>query len=190
MTKTQAYKTLNISEQATSEQIKKAYKTMAKKYHPDIYQGDKKLAEEKMKQINEAYDLLCNKSTTDYSSSYSSKYEAEYRRRREEAEREFEEELRRIHEEAEKMREEAEKMREEENKKLARAFKPIFILMIISLAIASIFLFTTLVTSAISYFNQANWFFFGFQIIWLIAAVPFCFFCFAGLVYIWKNAFK
>ena len=35
-----------------------AYKALAKKYHPDVYQGDKAFAENKMKQINEAYHIL------------------------------------------------------------------------------------------------------------------------------------
>jgi len=55
------YEILNIKKNATDKEIKNAYRTLAKKYHPDIYKGDKKVAEDKIKQINEAYDVLSNK---------------------------------------------------------------------------------------------------------------------------------
>ncbi|MBR4305169.1 MAG: DnaJ domain-containing protein, partial [Clostridia bacterium] len=50
---TDPYKVLGISPDATDEEVKKAYRTMAKKYHPDLNPGDKN-AEQKMKEINEA----------------------------------------------------------------------------------------------------------------------------------------
>lgn len=65
------YEVLGIREGATQEEIKKAYREQAKKYHPDQY-GDnplKDLAEEKMRELNEAYDFLMNQSTN--SGSYS-----------------------------------------------------------------------------------------------------------------------
>lgn len=51
------YKTLGVPREATDAEIKKAYYALAKKYHPDNYQGSDlaDLAEEKMKEINEAY---------------------------------------------------------------------------------------------------------------------------------------
>ena len=54
------YKILGISQSATDEEIKKAYRNLARKYHPDNYAGTAMadLAEEKMKQINEAYRAL------------------------------------------------------------------------------------------------------------------------------------
>ena len=52
------YDILEISEKASPEVIRMAYKALCKKYHPDVYQGDKNFAEEKMKQINEAYETL------------------------------------------------------------------------------------------------------------------------------------
>lgn len=52
------YEILEISEKASQEVIRMAYKALCKKYHPDVYQGDKNFAEEKMKQINEAYETL------------------------------------------------------------------------------------------------------------------------------------
>jgi len=51
------YKTLGVSKDATREEIKKAYKKLAKKYHPDMNKGDKE-AEEKFKEINEAAAVL------------------------------------------------------------------------------------------------------------------------------------
>ena len=51
------YKTLGVAKNATSDELKKAYRDLAKKYHPDKNQGDKE-AERKFKEINEAYDIL------------------------------------------------------------------------------------------------------------------------------------
>ena len=51
------YSTLGVSKSATEEEIKKAYKKLAFKYHPDRNKGDKK-AEDKFKKINEAYQVL------------------------------------------------------------------------------------------------------------------------------------
>ncbi len=52
------YNVLNIKTNATEKDIKKAYRALAKKYHPDTYQGDKNVAQEKMQEINIAYDTL------------------------------------------------------------------------------------------------------------------------------------
>lgn len=53
------YELLEVSEKASKEVIEKAYKVLAKRYHPDLQEEkDKKQAEEKMKQINEAYTIL------------------------------------------------------------------------------------------------------------------------------------
>ncbi len=51
------YKILDVSTDASNEEIKKAFRKLARVYHPDINPGDK-TAEEKFKQINEAYDIL------------------------------------------------------------------------------------------------------------------------------------
>lgn len=50
------YETLNVSENASSSEIKKAYRTLAKKYHPDMNKAPE--AEEKFKEINAAYEVL------------------------------------------------------------------------------------------------------------------------------------
>ena len=54
------YKILNIPPSATDEEVKKAYRELARKYHPDNYHDNPlaDLAQEKMKEINEAYELI------------------------------------------------------------------------------------------------------------------------------------
>ncbi len=54
------YDILGISNTATNSEIKKAYKTLVKKYHPDVFEGDKSVADSKIKQLNEAYEVLSN----------------------------------------------------------------------------------------------------------------------------------
>ena len=51
------YEVLGVSKGASEEEIKKAYKKLARKYHPDMNPGDKE-AEEKFKEINEANEVL------------------------------------------------------------------------------------------------------------------------------------
>ena len=51
------YDVLGVSRTATSDEIKKAFRRLARQYHPDVNPGDKS-AEEKFKDINEAYDVL------------------------------------------------------------------------------------------------------------------------------------
>ena len=57
---TDPYKVLNIAPNASAEEVKKAYRDLARKYHPDHYHGPdlEHMAEEKMKEINEAYAVI------------------------------------------------------------------------------------------------------------------------------------
>src|SRR5437588_13128116 len=50
------YETLGVSRTASEEEIKKAFRKLARKYHPDVAKG--KGTEEKFKEINEAYEVL------------------------------------------------------------------------------------------------------------------------------------
>lgn len=53
------YEILEVNKKASKEVIEKAYKVLVKKYHPDLYTGQKKnYAEKKIKEINEAYSVL------------------------------------------------------------------------------------------------------------------------------------
>lgn len=54
------YEILGVQKTATDEELKKAYRKMAKKYHPDANQDNKAEAEAKFKEINEAYEVLSN----------------------------------------------------------------------------------------------------------------------------------
>ena len=73
------YEVLGVKEGTSKEEIKKAYRELAKKYHPDQYGNNplKDLAEVKMRELNEAYDTLMkgngssnnNSSSNNYSSS-------------------------------------------------------------------------------------------------------------------------
>ncbi|MBQ0125663.1 MAG: molecular chaperone DnaJ [Clostridiales bacterium] len=51
------YEVLGVSKSADDEEIKKAYRKLAKQYHPDMHPGDKE-AEEKFKEVNQAYAVL------------------------------------------------------------------------------------------------------------------------------------
>lgn len=54
------YDWLEVSPKASSEVIEKAYKALVRKYHPDLQEDNRQEAEELMKKINEAYDVLSN----------------------------------------------------------------------------------------------------------------------------------
>ena len=82
------YSVLGVSPSASDEEVKKAYRELARKYHPDNYQNNPlaDLAEEKMKEINEAYDTITKQrsggggyqSSQSYGGSYQSSYQEGY----------------------------------------------------------------------------------------------------------------
>src|SRR4249919_2039110 len=57
MAKEDFYKILGVKKDAKPDEIKKAYRRLARKYHPDVNPGDK-AAEDRFKQMSEAFDVL------------------------------------------------------------------------------------------------------------------------------------
>jgi len=54
------YETLGISKDASTQEVKKAFKKLARKHHPDVNKDDPKKAEKKFKKISEAYEVLAD----------------------------------------------------------------------------------------------------------------------------------
>jgi molecular chaperone DnaJ len=76
----QHYKVLGLNSDASNEEIKKAYRKMSKKYHPDLNPNDKE-AEEKFKKVVEAYEILTGKQKPKQTvSQQSSVFRGQYRR--------------------------------------------------------------------------------------------------------------
>ena len=55
------YKILGVSKEANDDELKRAYRKLAKKYHPDANPDNKAEAEAKFKEVNEAYSVLSDK---------------------------------------------------------------------------------------------------------------------------------
>lgn len=52
------YTILGVSRDATPDEIKRAFRTLAKRFHPDVYDGERAFAEARFKEISEAYEVL------------------------------------------------------------------------------------------------------------------------------------
>ena len=68
------YEILGVSKNADEKEIKSAYRKLAKKYHPDLHQGDDAAAE-KFKEISEAYEVLSDKSKRKKYDTFGSNYD-------------------------------------------------------------------------------------------------------------------
>ena len=56
------YETLSVEKNASEDDIRKAYRKLARKYHPDLNPGDK-ASEDRFKNVQEAYDILSGSKT-------------------------------------------------------------------------------------------------------------------------------
>lgn len=72
------YEVLGINENASEEEIKKAYRTLVKQYHPDRHTDNplKDLADEKLREINQAYDSIISNSGKKRSGGYDSGFKS------------------------------------------------------------------------------------------------------------------
>jgi len=88
------YKILGVSSDVNNDLMKSAYRSLGKLYHPDIYQGDKEYAQEKMKEINLAYDVLSNENKRkEYDKKYNFQSESSFEKKEKETFKYKEEEI-------------------------------------------------------------------------------------------------
>lgn len=60
MAKRDYYEVLGLPRTATTDEVKSAYRRLARQYHPDVNKGDRAVAEEKFKEVSEAYEVLAD----------------------------------------------------------------------------------------------------------------------------------
>jgi len=58
MAKKDYYEVLGVTKEATQDDVKKAYRRLAKKWHPDLHKDDRAQAEKMFKELTEAYEVL------------------------------------------------------------------------------------------------------------------------------------
>ncbi len=60
MAKRDYYEVLGVPRTATTDEVKSAYRRLARQYHPDVHKGDRAVAEERFKEVSEAYEVLAD----------------------------------------------------------------------------------------------------------------------------------
>ncbi|MCI4355128.1 MAG: DnaJ domain-containing protein, partial [Thermoplasmata archaeon] len=60
MAKRDYYEVLGLSRSASTDEVKSAYRRLARQFHPDVNKGDTKVAEERFKEVSEAYEVLAD----------------------------------------------------------------------------------------------------------------------------------
>lgn len=151
-------------------------KKLAKKYHPDIFEGNKKFAEEKMKQINEAYSLL---SSPYYPNSINEQFEQGYKQSQQAEQKwqEYVEQRRKIYEDLERLKKEM----KESDRQWRKRLKTYFIIIFISTEFALAMLLAFTLKMTLYYFEEALHFMFVYSIcsvlfiLLLIIFAPFLF---------------
>lgn len=170
----EACKILEVPPLSNKEEIKKAYKRIAKKYHPDLYRGDKKVAEEKMKQINAAYAFLSKGNFNTQQDSSCSDWAS---RKKDQQERENEED---------EFAQFGEKLQQEwEFEK--KFFKKILAMLSILLTTLSLLLLATTIQNTISVFKDGVWILFILFILLDIFSLALVVFIPIGIIYLCKS---
>ena len=174
MTYNEAYGVLGVKAESSSNEIKEAYKRQAKKYHPDIYKGEPKFAEERMKLINEAYTMLTVSKTSSQKSNYSSYAECneDMTKSYEEFKR-ASEKYQKYYENYRKAQEELRKMHEENKKALKKKVKVLLSILTAFLLIAMIVIPVYGIRTIAQFYSESMWWAVGVYILVLICQLLF-----------------
>lgn len=180
----EACKILEVPPLSNKEEIKKAYKRIAKKYHPDLYRGDKKVAEEKMKQINAAYTFLSKENFTPHQyNSYST-----WANSRSTTHSEYKENPKyQTYQDAEDEFVQFGKKLEKEWELEKKLFKKILAMLSILPISLSLLLLAITIQSTISFLKDGVWILFGLSILLDIFSLAIVIFIPIGIVYLLKS---